>query len=67
MYFAQTIRYVALEKDDIIDKIQDLRIEINQLKSYMDKGNKIQKQGDKINNELNQFSKQYLVTDSTNQ
>jgi len=67
MYFAQTIRYVALEKDDIIDKIQDLRIEINQLKSYIDKGNKIQKQGDKINNELNQFSKQYLVTDSTNQ
>ncbi|CAF1422234.1 unnamed protein product [Adineta steineri] len=63
MYFAQTVRYVAIEKDDIIDNIQDLKIEIHQLKSYIDKGKKIQKQGDKINNELNQFTKQYLIAD----
>ncbi|UJR20811.1 hypothetical protein I4U23_023923 [Adineta vaga] len=67
MYFAQTIRYVALEKDDVIDNIQDLKNEIYQLKSYMDKGKKIQKQGDKINNELHQFSKQYLIPDLTNE
>ncbi|CAF1064851.1 unnamed protein product [Adineta ricciae] len=66
MYFAQTVRYVALEKDDVIDNIQDLKNAIYQFKSYIEKGKKIQKQGDKINNELNQFSKQYLISDLTN-
>jgi D-Tyr-tRNAtyr deacylase len=66
MYFAQTIRYVAMEKDDIIDNIQELKDEISQLKIFIDKGKKIKKQGDKIDSELNQFSKQYLLIDSTN-
>ncbi|CAF2601163.1 unnamed protein product [Rotaria sp. Silwood2] len=66
MYFAQTIHYVAMEKDDILDNIQETRNETNQLKSYIDKGKKIKKQIDKIDNELNQFSKQYLLVDSTN-
>ncbi|CAF0879392.1 unnamed protein product [Rotaria sp. Silwood1] len=66
MYFAQTIHYVAMEKDDTLDNIQETRNEINHLKSYIDKGKKIKKQIDKIDNELNQFSKQYLTVDSTN-
>jgi hypothetical protein len=61
-YFAQTIHYVDLEKDDLIDNILEIKNEINQLKSFIDKGNKIKKQGDKIDIELNQFSKQYLFT-----
>jgi len=61
-YFAQTIQYVGLEKDDLIDNIIEIKNEINQLKSFIDKGNKIKKQGDKIDIELNQFSKQYLFT-----
>jgi len=65
-YFAQTIHYVDLEKDDLIDSIQEIKSEINQLKSYINKGNKIKKQGDKIDSELNQFSKQYLSTDLSN-
>ncbi|CAF0994698.1 unnamed protein product [Rotaria sordida] len=66
MYFAQTIHYVAMEKDDILDNIQEIKNEINHLKSYIDKGKKLTKQIDKIDNELNQFAKQYLLTDSTN-
>jgi mitofusin len=61
-YFAQIIHYVDLEKDDLIDNIIEIKNEINQLKSFIDKGNKIKKQGDKIDIELNQFSKQYLFT-----
>ena len=63
MYFAQTMRYVDMEKDDLIDQISDKKNEINQLKDFLDKGKKIKKQGDKIDSELNQFSKQYLLSD----
>ncbi|CAF4086251.1 unnamed protein product [Rotaria magnacalcarata] len=66
MYFAQTIHYVAMEKDDIIDNIQEIKNEINHLKSYIDRGKKLKKQVDNIDSELNQFSKQYLLLDSIN-
>jgi mitofusin len=66
MYFAETIRYVAMEKDDVIDNIQEIKDDISQLKIIIDKGKKIKKQGDKIDSELNQFSKQYLLIDATN-
>ncbi|CAM4905171.1 unnamed protein product [Rotaria socialis] len=66
MYFAQTIHYVAMEKDDIIDNIQEIKNEINHLKSYFDKGKKLKRQVDNIDSELNQFSKQYLLLDSIN-
>ncbi|CAM4951940.1 unnamed protein product [Rotaria socialis] len=66
MYFAQTIHYVAMEKDDIIDNIQEIKNEINHLKSYIDKGKKLKRQVDNIDSELNQFSKQYLLLDSIN-
>jgi mitofusin len=65
-YFAQTMHYVDLEKDDLIDHIQEMKNQLHQLTSYIDKGRKIQKQGNKIDNELNQFSKQYLLTDVSN-
>lgn len=66
MYFAQSIHSVAMEKDDVIDSIQEIKKEVNHLQSYIDKGRKIKKQIDKIDNELNQFSKQYLTVDATN-
>jgi len=65
-YFAQTIHYVDLEKDDLIDRIQETKNDINQFKIYITNGQKIKKQGDKIDNELNQFIKHYLFIDSTN-
>jgi mitofusin len=65
-YFAQTIQYINLEKDDLYDQIQELKNRINQLKFNLTNGQKIKKQSDKIDNELNQFIKQYLLIDSTN-
>lgn len=67
MYFAQTIRHVVMEKDDVIDSIQELKGDVQRLRSCIDKGSKIQKQGDKISNELSLFAKQYLVADPSNQ
>jgi hypothetical protein len=43
-----------------------MKNQLHQFTSYIDKGRKIQKQGNKIDNELNQFSKQYLLTDVSN-
>ncbi|CAM4751234.1 unnamed protein product [Rotaria magnacalcarata] len=64
MYFAQTIHYVDMEKDDLTDNMQQLRKDIDQLLKYIDKGKKLRKQGDEIDNELREFSKQYLSSDS---
>jgi hypothetical protein len=64
MYFAQTIRYVDMEKDDLTDNMKQIKIEIDQLLKYIDKGKKLKKQGDKIDNELSEFSNQYLSSDS---
>jgi mitofusin len=64
MYFAQTIRYVDMEKDDLTDNMKQIRIEIDQLLKYIDKGKKLTKQGDQIDNELTEFSKQYLSSES---
>jgi mitofusin len=64
MYFAQTIRYVDMEKDELTDNMKQIRIEIDQLLRYIDKGKKLKKQGDHIDNELSEFSKQYLSSDS---
>ncbi|CAF3350763.1 unnamed protein product [Rotaria socialis] len=64
MYFAQTIHYVDMEKDDLADNMQQLRKDIDQLLKYIDKGKKLRKQGDEIDNELREFSKQYLSSDS---
>ncbi|CAF1278851.1 unnamed protein product [Adineta ricciae] len=64
MYFAQTIRYVDMEKDDLTDSMKQKKIEIDQLLKYIDKGKKLKKQGDQIDNELNDFSKQYLSSES---
>lgn len=65
MYFAQTIRYVDMEKDDITDQSKQLRLEIDQLLRYIDKGKKLKNKGDQIDNELKDFSKQYLLSEST--
>ena len=65
MYFAQTIRYVDMEKDDITDQSKQLRLEIDQLLRYIDKGKKLKHKGDQIDNELKDFSKQYLSSEST--
>ena len=65
-YFAQTIHYVDLERDDLLDYTQKTRNSINRFRTYQTHGQKIKKQGDKIEYELNQFIKQYLLTDSTN-
>ena len=64
MYFAQTIRFVDMEKDDLNDTMKKVRNEIDQLLIYIDKGKKLKKQGDQIDNELSDFSKQYLLADS---
>ncbi|CAF3494562.1 unnamed protein product [Rotaria sp. Silwood1] len=64
MYFAQTIRYVDNEKDDLTDNMKQLRKEVDQLLKYIDKGKKLRKQGDDIDNELREFSKQYLSSNS---
>lgn len=65
MYFAQTIRYVDMEKDDLTDNMKQLRKEVDQLLKFIDKGKKFKKQGDEIDNELREFSKQYLSSDLT--
>ncbi|CAF3619855.1 unnamed protein product [Adineta steineri] len=65
MYFAQTIRYVDMEKDDLTDSMKQIKIEIDQLLKYIDKGKKLKKQGDQIENELSEFSNQYLSSEST--
>ena len=64
MYFAQTIRYVDMEKDDLTDNMKQIKVEIDQLLRYIDKGKKLKKHGDQIDNELTEFSKQYLSSDS---
>ncbi|CAF2515671.1 unnamed protein product [Rotaria sp. Silwood2] len=64
MYFAQTMRYVDIEKDDVTDSMKQLRKEVDQLLKYIDKGKKLRKQGDGIDNELREFSKQYLSSNS---
>ena len=64
MYFAQSIRYVDMEKDDLTDSMKQKKIEIDQLLKYIDKGKKLKKQGDQIDNELSDFSKQYLSSES---
>ena len=64
MYFAQTIRFVDIEKDDLNDRMKNARTEINNLLSYIDHGKKLRKQGDQIDNALGQFSKQYLSPES---
>ena len=51
----QIIHYVALEKDDIIEQIQKIKNVLNQLNSYINKEEQINKNIDKIQNE---FSKQ---------
>ncbi len=63
MYFAQTIRFVDIEKDDVTDNMKQIKTEIDQLLKYIDKGKKLKKQGDQIDNELSEFSKQYLSSD----
>jgi mitofusin len=64
MYFAQTIRFVDMEKDDVTDNMKQIKLEIDQLLKYIDKGKKLKNQGDQIDNELIEFSKQYLSSDS---
>ncbi|CAF0832335.1 unnamed protein product [Rotaria sordida] len=64
MYFAQTLRYVDIEKDELTDNMKLLRKEMDQLLKYIDKGKKLRKQGDDIDNELKEFSKQYLSSNS---
>ncbi|CAF0977906.1 unnamed protein product [Rotaria sordida] len=64
MYFAQTLRYVDIEKDELTDNMKLLRKEVDQLLKYIDKGKKLRKQGDDIDNELKEFSKQYLSSNS---
>jgi hypothetical protein len=65
MYFAQTIRFVDIEKDDLADQMKQTKIEMDQLLKYIDKGKKLKKQGDQIDHELTEFSKQYLSSDVT--
>ncbi|CAF0827674.1 unnamed protein product [Didymodactylos carnosus] len=65
MYFAQTIRYVDMEKDDICDYLKQLKQEIDQLLLYNDKAKVLKKQADWIDQQLNQFSKQYLSEPAT--
>ena len=65
MYFAQTIRFVDAEKDEVTDQSKQLRTEIDQLLRYIDKGKKLKNKGDQFDNELKDFSKQYLASEST--
>ena len=60
MYFAQTIRYVDIEKDEVTDNMKKIKDDIDQLLKFIDKEKKLRKQADKIDNELWEFSKQYL-------
>ena len=64
MYFAQTIRFVDIEKDDLNDCMKNTRTEINNLMSYVEQGKRLQKQGAQIDNALSLFSKQYLSPDA---
>lgn len=66
MYFAQTIRYVDMEKDDLADGMKQIKVEIDQLLRYVDKGKNLKKQGDQIDNELTEFSRAYLSSESLN-
>jgi hypothetical protein len=54
-----------MEKDDLTDHMKQIRIEVDQLLKYIDKGKKLKKQGDHIDHELTEFSKQYLSSDVT--
>lgn len=65
-YFAQIMQHVHFEKEDLVDQISELRQTLKQLHIYHQRGHKLHKQGEKIDNELNQYSKQYLLSDCTN-
>ncbi|CAF1289985.1 unnamed protein product [Didymodactylos carnosus] len=60
MYFAQTVRYIDMEKDDICDNLKQLKQEIDQLLLYNDRAKGLKKQADWIDQQLSLFSKQYL-------
>lgn len=60
MYFAQSMRYVDAERDDIEDSMKQARIEIDQFLKFIDKGKKLKKQGDQYDQDLSDFSKKYL-------
>ena len=62
-YFAQTVQHIAIEKDDLADQIKQTRIEMDQLSKYIDKGKALKKQGDQIDRQISEFSKQYLSSD----
>lgn len=65
-YFAQIMQHVHFEKDDLIDQISELKQTLKQLQVYHERGQKLHKQAEKIDNEFNQYSKQYLLSDCTN-
>jgi mitofusin 2 len=65
MYFAQTIRFIDMEKDDLTDSMKQAKVEINHLYSFIEQGKKFKKQGEQIDNSLTLFAKQYLSSDSS--
>lgn len=64
LYFAQTIRFVDMEKDELTDNIQQVRNEANTLAKYIEQGKKLKKQGDQIDHSLTSFIKQYLTVEA---
>ena len=63
MYFAQTLRFVDMEKDELTDNINQEKMRIQNLASYAEQGKKLKRQADQIDASLNQFSTQYLLSD----
>ena len=64
-YFAQMIHHVHMEKDDIHDRLAELNQTIKHLQISLERGQKLGKQNEKIDNELTQYFKQYFSPEST--
>jgi mitofusin len=62
-YFAQTLQFIDIEKDALADQMRQTRIEMDQLSKYIEKGKVLKKQGDQIDRQISEFSKQYLSSD----
>jgi len=65
-YLSEIIHYMNYEKDEVFEQINEFKNDIQQIQTYLKQGRKYRQQAEKIDNQLNHFSKQYLTTDSTN-
>lgn len=60
MYFAQTLRFIDQEKDDLADTMKKVRNEINHLAKTIDNGKRLTQHGIKIHKSLDDFATKYL-------